>query len=274
MFEYPYKTNIPEYDSSRVTNKITASCVSILNTFGINYHLAKEDYYIPDLKPNSIFNNLVFTLTDDKMPGTITIEVPDIKNNIVYVRGVKRYLQMQIRDILFVPLDKYVKFLPDLDLEGSITPDSILLQQIGRVPTNIAVINLGDSDKYSDFLKTYNDELYNKFESDRKKKITLTRQHNRVLAYLSTLMKESKVIQVLYKDKFEQMVIKALKMMNEEYDPGMNLNNRRLRKRELSERIEPFASLYDFSIVETQFDSPYSTLSNKVRTTIGGEKSS
>ncbi len=295
MFTYPYKTKLPEYNASKVSDRVIKSCVKILNNYNIEYTISKEPYYVPDLKPNTIHHNLIFTLSNGTN-GTITIQIPDIRNDIIYSKGIKRYVLMQIRDTLLVPINNYIKFLPDIEIFGSISPKLFFLERVGRIPLDNAILAFSKGDAYSDFLKNYNQEMYEGFEEVRKQKPAINKQHKRVIEYLKNLLSVSEVIQKLYLGDFETMIIDALDKLQHEYSKDLDLKDRRLRtveeiiwsglvtqflrlivenvlrtkKKDLVEVIEPFSTIYNYSLIETQFDSPYASLNNKIRCTILG----
>lgn len=110
-FNHKYSDNLfsyskNSYDPEKVIDTIISKTEIISDYYKLNFRFKKEPFREYEIKHSDIYCMMNFYITDvdRKIDLTYNILIPDIRNSFINISGVRRYVQNQIRDTLFVDL--------------------------------------------------------------------------------------------------------------------------------------------------------------------------
>ncbi len=306
-FIYPRKTEtLIKYDPDYICDKIIGNSVKLLQEYGFgkfdSQKLLQESF---DIKSSSIYSRLLLKMDDGKdSKYIIQFLIPDIKDGFVFSKGIKRYVQQQLRDSLFVPAvqkqTRYMKIVPDFNISIIFSENRNIKVDYSSINIWDFLIELGDANDISEVTQNLPNEFKDEFLEavlSKKKGKLITKTNRIAFEWLKILINYSDIFKDKYSKSVSKFVIDLINnFSNNIIDRGLNLQTRRVRNiNELvysalmtqfvtlllksrfsnsnklyQEIIEPFYGLYDFTVVETMFNSPFSSLSDKVRLTLTG----
>jgi hypothetical protein len=302
-FTYPIKTKIPSYDPEKIRNRIISDIQTLCNMYNLKLSVDLRVPFQKDLAPTDIFEEIVVNIGNDKFAGSYVIQVPEIRDGSVYIKGNQRFIEQQIRDILFVPQDGYIKILPDLDIQITCSSSGVVsVSKTGNIDlSNLFFHFMTDEDQY--LIPKYEEKLfdamvanYNGFKSQYEKG-TLKVKNQKAAEWFRILYEISPVVHTLYKSPAD-FIYHILKWMSVAYPRTLDLSTKRVRtieelvwcslitpvisdiltytynivrKKTYAQVIEPFYYLYHFTLMETVFESPLAVLANKFRVVITGK---
>ena len=105
FFEYDKEPTSIErlgYDPEKIIQKIEETVNYLKDRIKIAAEIERVHEFKNDIKPSSIYCTLNITFTSDvtKLSGTMQVLIPEIRGFTV-IKGIKRFVQNQIRDLLF-----------------------------------------------------------------------------------------------------------------------------------------------------------------------------
>ena len=112
-----------DYDPEKIIEKIENKCHVLSEMYSLILKTEKQLFFEHEIKHSDIYCVYLINFKDDQTKLDINFEllIPDIRNSFCNISGVRRYIQKQIRDTIFITMKSQTKQKIICDLNKTFT---------------------------------------------------------------------------------------------------------------------------------------------------------
>ena len=253
-FDYPheiFRFAKQDYDPEYVIQTIIEKCEKLADLYDLFFSHSKKVYFDYEIKQSDIYcvQELRFSRDDISLNLTFEIVIPDIRNSFCTISGVRRYVQKQLRDSVFIYLKvpTRIKVLTEfhktlnlsyLQKAKKFTFNIQGFPHVNAIALYLALLGENEDEKLSDLNNPVIDSELNDFLLNERKDLLRIKslpndssyaQKKRTLNYVKVYYEMSDVLQEYFKSPSDIILQMFSNIEVVDIETGLDIRNRRIR---------------------------------------------